>query len=65
MPTKTKRTGVELYESKSGASKGTWRGRVTAMNGRVLVTTSEGYVDREDARKALKAAATIIKGWEG
>jgi uncharacterized protein YegP (UPF0339 family) len=61
---KKKKIGVELYQSKSGKGKGTWRLRVTARNGKVLVVGGEAYVRRVDAVRALVASVTYILNWQ-
>jgi len=50
-------TNVELYKASPGPHKGraqTWRFRYRATNGRILVTGSESYTNRQDAIHAIQ-----------
>lgn len=59
-------TRVEIYRSaRPGKQKGKWRARVRHANGKVLIITSEAYVKRSDAVKALRTAAKAINAWPG
>jgi uncharacterized protein YegP (UPF0339 family) len=48
----TPATHAELYRD----SRGEWRWRLLAKNGRVIADSGEGYVDKADARRGLRLA---------
>ena len=53
---KRKKTTVAFEQDK----RGKWRGKTTAENGNALVATTQGYVDKRDARKAMIRSAIAI-----
>ena len=56
---KKTKPSIEIYKATgAGRQKGRWRFRIKARNGRVLAISSEGYVER---RKAARAVAALRK----
>lgn len=52
---------LEIYQAKVGKGKGKWRARVWSENGRILVSTPEGYVNRKDLLKTLRLVGRLLK----
>lgn len=55
-----KLTRIELYEDNAGE----WRCRIRALNGEVIFASTEGYKDKDDAKKNVTALAdALIQGF--
>lgn len=52
---------VRIYQAKRGKGKGRWRAQIVARNGKILLTTPEGYVRRRDLENMLSLAKTLIR----
>ena len=46
-----------LYKDK----KGEWRWRIKAKNGKIICSSSEGYVRKIDAKKNIKLIYKVLK----